>query len=584
MSTRRDCRKSGVFPAGIAGLLLALGMAVAAAGEPGPENAVTFRILAFNDFHGQLTPPATGVRVKDPAGTEVTLSAGGAPYLGGLIDQLRRERPRSIVVAAGDLIGATPLSSAMFHDEPSIEALSAMGLALSAVGNHELDHGLVELKRMQNGGCAPEGGVTTCRRGPFKGAAFRYLAANLLDAGTHQPVFPAYSIQTLAIGGGAEVRIGFIGAVTRSLRGLVKPEALKGLEVSDEADAINAQIPALRAQGIDAIVVLIHEGGSTASRSFDDDSCPGFSGAILPIMDRLDPAVDLVISGHTHNVYLCRHNGRLVTSAGAQGLYLTVIDVTLDRERKAVVNTHARQFATFHRSSARPAPKRPSVPKSPAVEALVDFYGAAARPFVERRIVHIEAPILRRPSPAGESPLGDLVADAQLAGTADPAAGGAQIALVNASGIRGDLRSENGWITHGDLFGIQPFGNRLVTVTLTGEQLLAALEHQWEQEGLMLQVSQGFTYQWDPAAPVGSRVERQSLRLAGVPIDLAASYRVTLNDFLAAGGNGFKSFAAGTERTMGQVDLDALEKYLGSHPPTAVGPPRILRRETAQVP
>jgi 5'-nucleotidase len=222
------------------------------------------------------------------------------------------------------------------------------------------------------------------------------------------------------------------------------------------------------------------------------------------------------------------------------------------------------------------------VPGSRRAQTIVDFYTAAARSAVERKVARIEGEISRRPTSAGEAPLGDLVADAQLAATAAPAAGGAQIALVNASGIRRDLGAAGGWLTYGDLFAVQPFGNRLVTLTLTGEQLKTALEQQWQSGALILQVSSGFSYRWSPAAPVGGRVDIRSMSLNGVPIDPATAYRVTVNDFLAAGGDGFTALTTGTGRTTGPVDVQALEKYLAGHSPvSAPASQRISRVGTA---
>lgn len=569
----------------VACLIGLLSLAACGSGPRVPKDAtVTVRILAFNDFHGQISPPAMEVQVQDPrspAGPRIRLAVGGATYLGGLIAQLRQTSRYSIVVAAGDLIGASPLDSAMFHDEPSIEVLDTMGLEVSSVGNHEFDHGVAELERMQNGGCGADVGRTSCMRGRFKGASFRYLAANVIDLRTGKPLFPAYWIKEFPLGGGRRVRIAFVGVVTRQTPMLVVPDGVKGLKFIDEADAVNAQVRQLRARGVDAIVALIHQGGATTQKQFDDDSCPGFTGAILPIVDRLDPAVDLVISAHTHQVYICRRAGRLVTSAGAQGRFVTVIDLRVDPARRKVVSTTARQVAVVNDRLPDPIPERyPVAPRSAAAAAIVDFYTAAARSVTDRRVAR-GGDITRRPTPGGETALGDLVADAQLAETAGPAH--AQIALINETGLRTDLRPQDGWITYGDLFAIQPFGNRLVTETLTGQQLHAVLEQQWERRGLLLQVSRGFSYQWSATAPVGARVDIRSMRLNGVPIDPAAHYRVTVNNFLADGGDGFTVLKAGTDPTYGPVDIEALKQYVAAHSPvSAVAGHRIVRRDAAQ--
>lgn len=572
----------------VAVLTVSLWIGVCNAAGQAPEHLVTVRILAFNDFHGQISAPVLGTPVPDPrspAGPALSLPTGGAAYLGGLIQKLRRGSRYSVVVAAGDLIGASPLDSAMFHDEPSIEALNAMGLELSSVGNHEFDHGLKQLKRMQYGGCLPGGGRTTCVRGYFTGARFRYLAANVIDERTGKPIFPPYAIKTFQLPGSRTLRIAFVGEVTTATPRLVAGDATRGLRFLDEARTVNALVPRLRARGVAAIVLLIHAGGATTAKRFDDTTCPDFTGAILPIVDRLDPGVSLVISAHTHKVYICHRNGRLVTSAGAKGRFLTVIDLTLDPRRRKVVSVSAKQLAVVNDRAPDPDPARyPVAPKSAAVAAIVRFYEAAASSVTERRIARIGADITRRPTPAGESALGDLIADAQLAATAGQAAGHAQIALMNASGIRNDLYPEGGWLTYGELFAAQPFGNTLVTLTLTGAQLHAVLEHQWETGGSILQVSRGFSYEWKPAAPVGAKVDVLTMRLNGVPIEPSARYRVTVNNFLADGGDGFTAFKAGTQRTNGPVDVQALARYLARHSPVSATPGRRILRELPRDP
>jgi len=323
-------------------------------------------------------------------------------------------------------------------------------------------------------------------------------------------------------------------------------------------------------------VVLIHEGGRTTATAFDDASCPGFSGPIKDIVDRLDPAIDLVISGHTHRAYVCRQGGRLVTSAGAEGRIITDIDLTIDPATADVLQATARQLAVVNDTAVNPLPdKYPTLAKDAALSPLVDFYTAQAAPLAQRRLGEISTSLTREPTSSGESALGSLIADAHLAATRTA---GAQIALMNRGGMRTDLRADRGYLTYSDLFAVHPFGNLLVTLSLTGEQLDALLEEQWTSTDTILQVSSGFTYDWDAGAVPGQRVDISSIRLDGVPIEAKRTYRVTVNDFLAQGGEGFTVFKQATDPIRGVMDVEALEEYVARHSPlSAPAGRRIVR-------
>jgi 5'-nucleotidase len=542
---------------------------------------ITVKLIAFNDFHGQLLPPARGTSIVDPheadprapGSANLVLPTGGVAWLATLISQLKSQNPLNAVVAGGDLIGASPLESALFHDEPTIEALGAAGLEFSSVGNHEFDEGAVELQRIQHGGCRPKKALDSCRHGRFKGASFKYLAANVFDTTTNKTLFPPYAIKTLKLPSGKALRIGFVGAVVKSVPNLVVASGIQSLRFEDEATSVNALVPTLRAKGADLIVLLIHEGGDTSAKRFDDATCPDFTGYIIPILDHLDPAVSVVVSAHTHNTYICHRNGRLVTSAGSQGRYLTDIDVTLDGNDRHVISSTARQVAVVNDLGPNPLPAQfPTLTKNAKVDGITKFYLAEVAPVSSRVIAELPADITRERSPAGESALGDLVADAQLAATSPADAGGAQIAFMNRDGVRADLVAHKGHVTYGDLYTIHPFGNTLTTITLTGAQIHALLEQQWLDTGGVLYVSDGFSYAWSSAAAPGSRVEPGNIKLKGVPIDPAGRYRVTANNFMIDGGDGFKVLKEGTDRTRGVLDTEALEKYLVSHSPVKAPP------------
>jgi len=521
------------------------------------------RILAINDFHGNLRPPPGGIRIGDPedGAKKVMVAAGGAEYMATLVKQLREGHRNTIFVAAGDLIGASPFLSAMFHDEPSIESLSMMGLAITSVGNHEFDEGKTELLRMQNGGCHPVDGCQGPH--PFTGAKFRYLAASTIETATGKSVLPPFEIREFD-----GISVGFIGLTLKGTAGIVSPAGISGLEFRDEAETVNALVPQLKARGVEAIVVLIHEGGEPAG---DYNECPGISGPIVDIVKKFDRAVDVVVSGHTHRAYVCNIDGRLVTSGDKFGTLVTAIDLKLDPASHDIVSARAENVIVANAS----------LPKDAEQTALIEAYDKLSAPIANRPAGSVTQTLSRIPNEAGESALGDIIADAQLLATRDAKDGGAVIALTNPGGIRTDIvPKENGAITFGDVFASQPFRNRLVTMTLTGRQLKDLLEQQWldPKRPRILQVSNGFSYAWDAAKPFGERVMPEKMTLSGRPIEAGSGYRVTLNDYLAVGGDGFTVAKQGSAPQYGGYDADALFAFFRAHGPIGPLPPtRILR-------
>jgi len=524
---------------------------------------VELRILAINDFHGYLRPPPGGIRIADPQdkSKKIAVEAGGAEQMATLVKQLRAGAKNTIFVAAGDLIGASPFLSALFHDEPTIESLSMMGLEVASVGNHEFDEGKEELLRMQNGGCHPTDGCQGPH--PFLGAKFRYLAASTIEKNTGKTVFPPYAIRQFE-----GIPVAFIGLTLKGTPNLVSPVGVAGLEFKDEADTVNALVPELKARGVEAIVVLIHEGGFPTG---DYNECPGISGPIVDIVRKFDKAVDVVISGHTHQAYVCEIDGRLVTSGDKYGTLVTAIDVRLDPATRDFISARADNVIVRTNAYAR----------DPEQTALISSYDKVAAPIANRPAGSITETLSRVPNDAGESALGDIVADAQLAASSADKDGGAVIAFTNPGGVRTDIpKKADGTVSYADVFSSQPFRNQLVTLTLTGALIKNALEQQWldPKRPRILQVSKGFSYAWDNARPYGERVLADRMSLNGQPIDPVKGYRVTVNNYLAVGGDGFTVLKEGSGQQFGIYDVDALYGYFQVNSPISpVAADRIVR-------
>jgi 5'-nucleotidase len=530
------------------------------------QSNVTVRIIAFNDFHGHLEPGENTIHVPDPdqPSRTVPLRTGGAAFLATRIQQLRAEQKHSMVVSTGDLIGASPLISGLFLDEPTIEVMNAIGIDVNGVGNHEFDRGAAELLRMANGGCrtdAPTDRIScAAATGRYAGAHFPFIAANIEDRNGKALFAPSVVREFDGI------RIGFIGAVTRSTPGIVQPDGVAGLRFGPEAPAINREAAALQARGVQAIVVVIHEGGDAGGGL---DACESPQGAIFDIERELDRSIDIVLSAHTHRAYNCRINGRLVIQGSSFGRLLSVVDVTLDRATADIVMplTQSRNVPVPNglTSDDRLRAHYPPLEPQPQVAAIVDHYRVRATPIASRMVGRIAGTFDRNAAAGGDHVLGRLIADAQLAATRDH---GAVIAFTNPGGIRTELRSrsDDGAVNYADLYAVQPFGNVLVTLTLTGAQLKTLLEQQWSRSNpertRILQPSRGFSYAWDPARPIGERVIAASLKVSGRTVDADRHYRVTVNDFLASGGDGFRVLRSGADAVGGPLDIDALTGFI----------------------
>jgi 5'-nucleotidase len=539
----------------------------AAAGKPA---SVTVQILAVNDFHGALDPSLT-----KPNSTDQTTwyYRGGAEYLTKSVKAAAGTNPNTVKISAGDMIGASPLLSALFHDEPTVMAFDLMGFDYNVTGNHEFDEGWHELLRMQNGGCHPTDG---CFPGvpEFPGASFEYLAGNVIRLDTGETLFPAFGVRQFA-----GVKVGFIGIALQSTPTIVVPSGVEGLEFEAEVNTINQYVKVLKdTQDLKAIVVVLHDGaGPAASYNACNTSDPFFTNVVM----KIDPEVDALITGHSHNAYNCQikvkknYDSMIVTSAGYNGRYLTDINLTIAGTNDQVIGRTATNIPVE-------TPYLSAVPDAD-MKALLDQYRAASAPLANRLVGSITADITRTGNAAGESALGDVIADAQLAATKGAGYGEAVVAMTNPGGIRTDLLYNQisggelpGQVTFAEAFAVQPFSNSLVTMTLTGAQIKTVLEQQFIGCGQptggqkTLQISAGLTFSWSSSAPACSKVS--DITINGVAVDPTASYRVTVNNFLAAGGDNFAGFTAGTDLLTGEIDLDAFVAYLTANSPVAPGP------------
>ena len=544
----------------VASLALAAGAAQAA--------TTTVKVIAFNDFHGALQSPGSF--------TNQFPSTGGVDVLAGYVAQLKAQNPNNVVVSAGDLIGASPLISALFHDEGTIETMNRLGLEFNAVGNHEFDEGATELLRMQRGGCHPTD-PSSCQGGivgtptPFEGAKFKFLSANVVVTATGKTLFPAYG--TKLVGG---VRMGFIGLTLKDTPTIVTPSGVAGLEFRDEVQSINSTVKLLKGQGVRTIVVLIHQGGfQGATPNFINDCSADLqndvTSPIRAIVRGLDDEVDLVVSGHTHTGYNCRLPngvGRVipVTQASNNGRLITDINLTVDTSTGDVVSSTVNNLVVDRNAAG--------ITPNATIASIVNGYSGLVSPLSNAVIGTITGPATNGANAAGEMGAGKLIADSQLAATAAPQFGGAVVALMNAGGVRmpGFVAATYPHdVTYGEAFTVQPFGNSLVTMTLTAQQLHDVLEQQFvgclgQTVTRVMQPSASLTYTYKFSNACGSRILDAAIN--GVPfvanglvLNPSQTFRVTVNNFMATGGDGFTVLVGGTNSLGGAQDIDALLAY-----------------------
>ncbi|GAB7043752.1 MULTISPECIES: bifunctional metallophosphatase/5'-nucleotidase [Catenuloplanes] len=525
----------------LAGAVALVATAVPAQAAPA---TVDLQLLGINDFHGRLQSPAT---VNGQA-------VGGAAQLIGLVDQLRATNPNTAFISAGDNIGASTFVSAINDDNPTLDVLNAGGLAVSAVGNHEFDKGMTDLL----GRVIPR-------------SQFDYLGANVYSGGVR--ALPAYSVQEL---GG--VRVGYIGVVTVQTAELVSPDGIRDVEFRDpvaEANTVAAELSdGDEGNGeADVVVLITHEGAAAANiRSADDLAADPVFGGFM----RAGADIDAIFSGHTHQPYAFvapipgTNRTRPVIQGGDYGKLISKVTLTVDTATGDVTASTAALVDVV------------GAPSNGTVAGIVDAAVANAAVLGAQPLGKITADVKRAYTDGNEnrgleSPLGNFIADVQLEGTKDAGRGGAQIAFMNPGGLRTDLLyAPDGVVTYSEAFAVQPFSNDVITQTLTGAQIKAVLEEQWQPEGasrpkLHLGVSKGFSYRYVVDAPRGAHIT--SITLDGKPINPAGTYRVTSNSFLAAGGDNFTTLSKGTDRvTTGDNDLTLLTAYLAKHSPVTADP------------
>jgi 5'-nucleotidase len=565
--------------------------------NPSTHPTTDVHVLAFNDLHGNLEAAGNNIYGK---------FAGGAAYLAKAVeDRQAQYGDLQATVLAGDNIGASPLANGLFFEEPITIATNLMHVDFASVGNHEFDKGSAELLRIQNGGCKPGDGCTAApyaladgsSTNVYPGADFQYLSANVVRTATGETLFPAYGIKEFRADTGKRIKVGFIGEVLEATPTIVTPTGVAGLTFQDEADAANAVVQQLDDQGVKIPVLVIHEGGFQSAPAALNGCGGSLAGsAIADIANRLDPSIKVIVSAHTHAEYRCTITAggvtRLITSASSFGRILSDITLTVDARNGKLVAASATNVIVENALNA-PAPGVVRIPdpskEDPQVQAVVSHYVTASAPLANKVIGRIQGDLTRTGSPFGESALGDVIADAQFVATQPANLGGAQLAFMNPGGIRADLRVSDissggeaaGEVTYGEAFTVQPFGNSLVTKTMTGDMIRRLLQQQFPGCGgqttqRILQISSTFKYEQAPAAGTcDGRIGRMWVN--GQLVTPTGSYRVTMNNFLAAGGDGFTVFNEGTEALGGAQDIDAFVAAFAAAEPNGIAVPPLDR-------
>lgn len=477
---------------------------------------VKVQLLGINDFHGQLDT------------YNASMNAGGGEYLAAYLKERKAANPNTLLVHAGDSVGASPPTSALLQDEPTIRFLNTLGFDVGTLGNHEFDKGVQEMLRLIHGGPHPN---TVEKYGPFEGANFPYVAANVIDEKTGKPILDPYVIKEVD-----GVPIGFIGIALSSTPSIVNPSGVAGVRFTDEVDAINKATAELKKKGVKAIVVLAHNPGVSRSDG------TGADGEIVEIANQVDDEVDVIFGGHNHAYMNTVVDNKLLVQSYSYGTAFSAVNIEVDRTTKDIVAKKAEIVTTF----------RDKITPDAEIKAMIEQYKEDVAPIINEVVGYAPTSITRDQNADGESALGNLIADSMRDQT------GTDFAFMNPGGIRANL--EAGDLTWGNLFTVQPFGNDLVKMELTGEQVKQLLNQQWTDKARIMPVS-GLSVKYDDSRPVGDRILEVTLP-DGTPMDLARTYSVTVNNFMAAGGDNFTVLLEGKNQVVDVVDLEAFINYV----------------------
>ncbi len=513
-------------------------------------DVTTIKLLGINDFHGQIVDGR---------------KSGSHPVGGAAVmaSYFKKEMDDNTVIALmGDQVGASTPASSLLNDEPTILFFNSLGNShctpqtrldpacniVATVGNHEFDKGQKNLFEMINGrDTAPTNNWIPLPHYP--GASFPYISANIVDATTGKPLFQPYIIKNVN-----GTRIAFIGAILKDAPSVIMPTRIQGIKFLDEADTINQYLPKIKAQGVNIVVVIIHQGGQQNAYEGPTRDNSNITGDIVNIVNRLDDGVDVVMAGHTHqflNGFLNNKSGNkvLVTQAYSYSAAFAEVTLHVDNKTHSVMDESASIINTYADQAPGNAPDADTV-------KLIQYAKDKTDPMVNQHIGDLQNPLSKNPNAAGESELGDLITDAMRANVH------ADISFMNAGGIRANLDAGN--VTWGTLAAVQPFSNQVVELALTGDDIRTLLEQQWTTARSSVLGVSGLAYSYDSSKPIGQRV--LTITHDGQPLDSKKTYMVATNDFLALGGDGFTVLESASVIKSGDTDLNALISYIESLP------------------
>jgi 2',3'-cyclic-nucleotide 2'-phosphodiesterase / 3'-nucleotidase / 5'-nucleotidase len=477
---------------------------------------IGLQLLGINDFHGQL----------DTYNSKI--NAGGVEYLAAYLKEREAENPNTLMLHAGDAVGASSPVSALLQDEPTIKILNELGFDAGTVGNHEFDEGVDEMLRLIDGGSHPN---TVEKYGEFEGADFPYVAANLVYKATGENVLQPYTIKEVN-----GIPVGIIGVALSDTPSIVIPSAVQDVVFTDETEAINTYTEELKAQGVETIVVLAH------NPSFSNPDGSNAGEELVEIAQNVDDEVDVLLGGHNHAFTNTKVDGKIVVQSYSSGTAFSDVDLLINPVTKDVMVGKSEVVSTF----------RDKITPDAKIKAILDEYVADVAPILNEVIGKTDSPITRDTNAAGESAMGNLVADAMRAQT------GTDFAFMNSGGVRADI--DAGEITWKEAFTVQPFGNDLVKMNVSGQVIKTLLEQQWGSKVRIMPIS-GLKVTYDDSRAAGDRIV-SIVKNDGTPVEMDKTYSITVNNYMAGGGDGYAILATITDKTIDVVDLDALVNYI----------------------